>query len=1045
MSGAQSVKTGISYGSLYLDNGLKTVDGVNYNLTVNGYLQMTGDATFDLFDGVNPFTLNVYGNYYNYGTIDIDQSTINLLGDQDVIFYGGGTGAGKPVYDLTVNKSGGMATLGSNVLINNNLNLTNGEFGMASTNRQIYINGNWTRSAGTIFNYGTANVYFQGTSQTISGTGSDDFYNVVISGGTKTLGDAVDVNNNLTIQATGGLDVSASDYDLFIGATFNNNLGGSFDGQNGTVTFDGSTNANLYIGPADSLWNMTLNKSAGSYLNYDEHDLSVGNNLLVQNGLLQQGTNSSTGQNTDLLVYGNWANYGTFRATQNDTVFFLGAAQTIIASGTDDFNNIVFGGTDTKTINSNVDANRTITINTGATLNVSGTNLLTVGRDFINNGTFTANTSTLKFDEYAGWNPILLQTNGNSLYNLIVHVRDLNEDLDLVDNLTVLNDLTVERGDLDVTTNNYSVTVGGVWTIESEGRFLANAGTVTLDGASAGPSETITTNSQAFNNLTLSAANTTYRQQDQLSVNGNLTITSGTLNLNSNDLLMGNGAGDVLSVTDSLVVNTEARLRMANAAALTVNSGGYIDVVGIVGYPAVVTNQGTGSYSFDVLSGGNIAAQYYTFEFMDTDGINVQNGAVINTTNDFSDGTFTNGSSGGTHLTIDNNQTFANISNVAFPTDPGGGASNVRKTQNQGSLTFVDASGAFQGDGNDDDNFGLISWTYGTSAAQWNGSVSTDWNNANNWTPVGVPGAANRVDIPSAPANQPVIITTTATCFHLTIQSGASLTLGGSGNAGELTVTGDVNLNGSLIFAVNDGDTLYVEGNWANTGTLTHNSRGAVVLTGPNDQNIASGGTGSGKTFYDLMVRKSGGKAILAQALKTDNDLSLLNGVFDVSSGNYGVEVGGNWLRRDVATFEYQAGAVTMSGASTSVTGTGTDDFYSLVINGSGVTLGSALNIGRDLTINASSSLDATTTNYSLTIYRNWTNNGTFTARSSNVVMNGVNQTVSGTATTTFYNITFANGGTKTINANFNVDGSLWLNAGTLDPECQCDCRYWRF
>lgn len=63
-----------------------------------------------------------------------------------------------------------------------------------------------------------------------------------------------------------------------------------------------------------------------------------------------------------------------------------------------------------------------------------------------------------------------------------------------------------------------------------------------------------------------------------------------------------------------------------------------------------------------------------------------------------------------------------------------------------------------------------------TGNKTWNGSVSTDWNNANNWTPVGVPVPANCITIPIT-ANNPIMSgTTDGLGYNLAIEDGATLT-----------------------------------------------------------------------------------------------------------------------------------------------------------------------------------------------------------------------------------------------------------------------------
>lgn len=69
----------------------------------------------------------------------------------------------------------------------------------------------------------------------------------------------------------------------------------------------------------------------------------------------------------------------------------------------------------------------------------------------------------------------------------------------------------------------------------------------------------------------------------------------------------------------------------------------------------------------------------------------------------------------------------------------------------------------------------------------WNGSVSTDWNTASNWTPVGVPIAIDHILIPDC-TNAPLK-------NNLTISCGGSVTLAAGSN---LTLDGILDNNGTL-------------------------------------------------------------------------------------------------------------------------------------------------------------------------------------------------------------------------------------------------------
>ena len=100
-----------------------------------------------------------------------------------------------------------------------------------------------------------------------------------------------------------------------------------------------------------------------------------------------------------------------------------------------------------------------------------------------------------------------------------------------------------------------------------------------------------------------------------------------------------------------------------------------------------------------------------------------------------------------------------------------------------------------------------------TIGKQWNGTTSTDWGAAANWTPSGVPTSSDCIVIPSGTTNSPVI---TATSFanNLTINSGASLTV----NAGvALEVQDFVKTDGTLT--LNNNSSLVQVNNVTNSGS----------------------------------------------------------------------------------------------------------------------------------------------------------------------------------------------------------------------------------
>ena len=78
----------------------------------------------------------------------------------------------------------------------------------------------------------------------------------------------------------------------------------------------------------------------------------------------------------------------------------------------------------------------------------------------------------------------------------------------------------------------------------------------------------------------------------------------------------------------------------------------------------------------------------------------------------------------------------------------------------------------------------------------WNGSVSTDWNDPNNWTPGGVPLPGADITIPSGLTNYPVL-DIDRTIGYLVLQTGASVTLNNKTLTVNRIITGDGVLTGS--------------------------------------------------------------------------------------------------------------------------------------------------------------------------------------------------------------------------------------------------------
>ena len=123
--------------------------------------------------------------------------------------------------------------------------------------------------------------------------------------------------------------------------------------------------------------------------------------------------------------------------------------------------------------------------------------------------------------------------------------------------------------------------------------------------------------------------------------------------------------------------------------------------------------------------------------------------------------------------------------------------------------------------------FSIIQQNIFAAAKTWNGSVSTDWATAANWTNLGVPGAGDDVTIPTSPlgGRMPTISSGTFSTDNLTIQSGATLTQKG----GQLSMADVTSISGTFdqqggTFLTNDNVTV------TSSGQINQSSSGVIHL-----------------------------------------------------------------------------------------------------------------------------------------------------------------------------------------------------------------------
>ncbi|NQZ76692.1 MAG: T9SS type A sorting domain-containing protein, partial [Ekhidna sp.] len=384
---------------------------------------------------------------------------------------------------------------------------------------------------------------------------------------------------------------------------------------------------------------------------------------------------------------------------------------------------------------------------------------------------------------------------------------------------------------------------------------------------------------------------------------------------------------------------------------------------------------------------GTIAARFYTMEFMNSNGIYVDGNGSVDITNNFSDGSFTNGLAGGTYLRIENSQDFLDssgeaIQNVVFNDNPGGGAVSVTKTVGtSGTIEFDNYTGEFSGESFDSDPNDLISWLI-PPVLTWTGGVSTDWFSTGNWqdelgNPItNAPGTNTTTDytnidiiIPSSPTQatlNPPVIGDNATVIeiggNLSID-GNTLTINTSDADADsdIRITGAITLDDATFRSLGSDDDIEIGGGLTlngsslllpGTGSLfTFNSTGGLVTIEPSS------------AFNNLTIDVVGTFSILSN-LEVTGDLTLSSGIGSFDFNGFDVSVSGNFVNNSASASSMIPGTNTLNltpSSSPLALTTGPVELYDVVIgDGTVVTynLGSALSLSNTLSIAANTTLD---------------------------------------------------------------------------------------
>jgi hypothetical protein len=849
--------------------------------------------------------------------------------------------------------------------------------------------------------------------------------------------------NSISLEAATSLTITGT---LQLAGTINNL--GTCTASSGTVQYTGSAPQTITTGTfaGNIIQNVIINNSTGvalsgniavsGNLSFTAGKLSIGSfTLTIEGTVTNTIAGGLTGSSNSLLIVNGTVSptlsfdqttAGTTNSLKSLTVNSVGHIVTLS-------NNLMMVGTGTTTFTAGKLAigSTTLTIR-GLVVNTVTDGLVgSINSNVIVDGTLSP---TLSFDQTTPGTTNVLST---LTLNCPGQIVSLSRPLVINSSLTITTGTLYDAGSQISSTGTLNLTggtlklgsptVATIWPAFTINNISAG-GTVEY---AAGVSQ-IVSGTPAYQNLTISATGGTTAAND-LNVNNVLNLsaanpstTIGSLSMSTFTLNMGSlatttGTGDVTGIVKRTTVLPNVTYTMGNS---------YSSII----FPSVGTLPT--QISMKIVIGAaplwKPLAIQRVYDFIQTGGSGTK--AVISA--HYLDGEL-NGN-------VENNLVdFSFRFAGSILTEHG--KSNSNSTQNWIVLSNVDV--AFFSSG-----FGNIQLTLANSALTtltWNGSTSTSWITATNWTPNGGPSTNTILIVPDASTtpNDPSM-PATASNGSLTIQSGgivnsdpgAQLILNNAGlvwsnsgtfNAGTSTIffsNASSTMNGTTNFnnvTINSGAELLmstnnimrIAGTMTNNGTWTTDLLTNTVEYNGSNQTILVP-NGSSGSYYNLIVSGTGTNILPASSLNILGDLSL------------------------DATVSTTGNTISMNGAiPQNINGTAPLTLNNLTVNNTSgpVSLNQNVNVTSALTFTGGNlAIGTNTLTLSGTVV-NTVPNGIIGSLTSNLVLNGsVSPAISFDQSSpgisdALNNLTINSSGQIIgLNSNLEVNGNLLFNAGKL-------------
>ncbi len=865
---------------------------------------------------------------------------------------------------------------------------------------------------------GTATKTTAATDFTVAG-------NLVTSTGAGT-GVIFNAGANITVSGIDSIGASTT----FNGGAYSHIIAGNWV-NNGTFT--GNTSTINMTGAGTSI-------SGGGTQNFHNLSISASNVIATSAAITVSGNLATTGSGTFTHSSGILTLAGTGTSVSGAGILFnsLSITGTVVTAST-------FSITANLSVPGSLTASAGNILLTGASNSLSGAGSLsfygllisgaiTTTADFsVSNaldvsGSFTASTGTATF---AGATTL----NGTvNLYNVALNGTSLLLSTNSI--LGISNNFTITAGTLNVTTaipNTVCFNGAGAQNIPAatfDRLTLATGGTKTASG-SIGTNGVFTINA----GVTFNAASFTHALQNNFVNNGSFVAATSVMSFTGSKDATISGATtfNELRVNKTSAANVVTLMSDMNTPLVNMNNG----VLKSGSHTLTITNTRTGNG----IILGNIRRLHafttgiaYAFEspdntilFSSVSGVNsitvnvsatnipdFPYGAAVNRLYDI---TVPAGTYAAT-LRLHYNDAELNgnsESSMLLWNYNGSSWVNIGKTANSTSANYVEQSGLTSMTNR---------WSFSglPTVLRWNGSVSTDWNTAANWTaiqgaPGPIPGTNDVVQIGQGGITHQPLITTAVSVKNIEFGSTAAaiLTLG---TGGSLTTSG--NINGSWTSAAT---------HVINVGTQNLAVSGSLVLSdGTNGHSIDLNASTGTVTIGESLTQSGGANITLsgAAALHIGESFNYTSGLF--SGGTSTVYYEGSQFQA-VGGVNYHNLTILKSNGIASID-------YPLAVGGAMSVTGGELNLNANTTlagnlvVNPGSTI--TFNDVTMSIGGDLNNSGNFIPGSGTISFTGTGDQLISLAT--FNNIIINKpSGATNFTGSINVYGNFSILSGNID------------